>query len=211
VAEGTLNRGEIQLRWKPANNSDIVYSRLYRRETGSDSASMIADKVYGSSYLDKTVASGKRYYYFVRLVDKSNYEYDASSEASATSFTEKSTSQTSAQTPAPAQTAKPVAPVVPAKPKASSAKSYAYGRPRMANLKLEAALANDLRKALIKKLGAKKVPARLNQSLIKAYIYGGYNFDELARTLIGGKGLVHPSVRAADWRKSAEYQKRKKS
>ena len=79
----------------------------------------------------------------------------------------------------------------------------------MANLKLEAALANGLRQKLIKKLGAKKVPARLNPVLVRAYIYGGYVIDEIAHTVVNGPGLVHPIIRAGPWRKSAEYKRKR--
>ena len=208
AAEGTLNRGEIQLRWKLPSYSDITYARVYRRLSGAESSAMIADKVYGSSYLDKGVEVGKNYYYIIRLVDKSGYEYEAGPEKNATSFTEKSTSASPAaanKTPAPSPAAKPKTPAAPAK-----SKTYAYNRPRMTNLRLEAALANDLRRFLIKQLGAKKVPRRINPVLIRAYIYGGYSIAEIAHTIINGPGLVHPSIRAVDWRKSQEYQKHKK-
>lgn len=203
VAEGTLNQGEIQLRWTMPNYSEIAYSRVYRRLDPAASAGMIADKVYGSSYLDKGVELSKRYYYFVRLVGKDGYEYEAGSEVNAVSFTRKSTSASNSQNRKTTATV----PAAVAKPKATVVKSYAYGRSRMTNLKLEAALANNLRKALIKKLGAKKVPARLGQTLIKAYIYGGYNVAEIANTITNGPGLVHPTIQAYLWRRSAEYKR----
>lgn len=208
TAEGTLNRGEIRLRWKFPDSSEIAYSRVYRRLNPTDTAAMIANKVYANSFIDKGAEGGKRYYYFIRLVNKSGYEYEAGAQVSATSFTEKSTSSTSTSSPTP--TAKPTAPASPAKPAAVSAKAYAYNKPRLANLKLEAALANNLRKQLVKKLGPKKVPVRLNSNLIKAYLYGGYVIDEIVDTIINGPGLVHPAVRAVEWRKSAEYKKHKK-
>ncbi|OGY91298.1 MAG: hypothetical protein A3H70_03085 [Candidatus Komeilibacteria bacterium RIFCSPLOWO2_02_FULL_48_11] len=210
-AGGTLNRGEIQLRWKLPNSSDIAYSRVYRHLDSADTAAMIADKVYVNSFLDKGAEGGKRYYYFIHLVDKSGYEYEAGAQVSGVSFTEKSTStppatngKTSLSTP-PVAANKAKAPAKTPVP----AKTYAYGRPRMANLKLEAALANGLRQKLIKKLGAKKVPARLNPVLVRAYIYGGYVIDEIAHTVVNGPGLVHPIIRAGPWRKSAEYKRKR--
>lgn len=210
-AGGTLNVGEIQLRWKLPSYSGISFARIYRRLDGTDTKSMIANKVYGSSYLDKNIQAGKKYYYFIRLVDKNGYEYEASTESGASSFVEKSTGTIISNTTN--QNTKPVT------PKATTTKSsvapktnnaYAYGRPRMTNLKLETALANDLRAKLVKQLGAKKVPRKLNSMLIRAYLYGGYSVAEIADTIINGPGLVHPTILAFYWRESDQYQSRKK-
>lgn len=202
TAEGTINAGEILLRWDLSRDDRIAYSRVYRRRTESGEPGQIADRVAGSSYLDKTAKAGERYYYIIRLVGKDGSEYQPSEQASAAAFDPANRSQSTIPSVS-------VAPVKTTPPRAPAAGGYAYGKPRMTNLRLEAALTNNLRRALIKKLGARPVPRTLPPVLVKAYLYGGYTIDEIAATIKTGPGLVHPSIRAVEWRRGAEYQRKR--
>lgn len=205
TAEGTIKAGEILLRWKQPSDNRVVYGRIYRRASESGEAGQIADRVPGSSYLDKIANPGQRYYYFVRLVGKDGTEYQPSEQVSATAFDPANRSQgftptgpTIIRPATPANTVSAPAPV-----------AYAYGKPRLANLALETALTNNLRRALIKKFGVKAAPRRINPVLVKAYLYGGYTIDEIADTIQNGPSLVHPNIRAVEWRGSRDYQRRR--
>ena len=211
TAEGTTKAGEILLRWRLPAGNKIAYSRIYRSLSPTGEAGQIADKVTGSSYLDKNAIAGQRYYYLVRLVGKDALELPASEQKNAVAFDPANRSQGSfAASAKPTKLSAPASPVPAKSAPSSGAKIYAYGKPRLADLSLEAALGNNLRRALVKRLGANRVPRVLNSTLVRAYLYGGYTIDEISRTIIQGPGLVHPGIRAVEWRKSAEYQKKNK-
>lgn len=203
-AEGTVNSGEVLLRWRLPSDSRVSFARVYRSLSANGEPAQIANRISGSSYLDKLAVPGQRYYYTVRLVGKDGAEYQASDQVNAAAFDPANRSQ--GFTPTGPTIIRPAGPDNAA---SALAPEYAYGKPRLANLALEAALSNNLRRALIKKLGVKAVPRVLHRSLIKAYIYGGYTIDEIASTLTAGPGKVHPSIRAVEWRQSREYWRKK--
>ena len=211
TAEGTTKAGEILLRWRLPADSKIAYSRIYRSLSPTGEAGQIADKVAGSSYLDKTAIAGQRYYYVARLVGKDALELPPSEQKNATAFDPANRSQRPIlEGTKPAKISAPATPLPVKSAPSAGTKVYAYAKPRLGDLALEAALANNLRQALIKRLGANRVPWILNPTLVRAYLYGGYAIDEISRTITQGPGLVHPAIRAVEWRKSAEYQKKNK-
>lgn len=192
TAEGTTVAGEILLRWRLPGDDRVAYSRVYRSLTANGEPGQIVDRLTAASYLDKDIKTGQRYYYTIRLVGKDGTEYQPSDQASATAYDPANRSQ-GATTPSRQSTTTP--------------KAYAYGKPRMSNLRLEAALAKNLRRFLVKKLGARRVPRTLHPVLVKAYLYGGYAVDEIADTIVNGPGLVHPAIPAVIWRRSPEYKR----
>lgn len=230
AADGTPRSGEINLHWRAPDSSTIAYGRIYRSEREGEPGGMMADKVYGSSFLDKLAQGGKRYYYIVRLVDKDGTEYQGAPQVSATPFTQAAVSaaveeekksspagmtkkapktsvdknKTKAGKPATSAN-KPPAPQSAVKPPI-----YAYGQPRLTDLKKEAELALKLREELRKALKGKMPPPRLWPKLVKQYIYGGYAAWEIAEDLKFGPGLVHSTLPAAKWRTMWGYGKHKK-
>lgn len=78
---------------------------------------------------------------------------------------------------------------------------YSYGKPRLGSLSMESNLASSLRTELEKRLGGSlNISADHWQTLVKAYIYGGYSIEEIKATIVNGAGSVHPSIPAKTWR-----------
>lgn len=230
AADGTPRPEEINLHWRAPDSSTIAYARIYRSEREGEAGGMMADKVYGSSFLDKLVQGGKRYYYIVRLVDKDGAEYQGAPQVNATPFTQAAVSaavEEEKKSP-PAGTTKKAPKTSVDKNKTKAGKSatsankpsalqsavkppiYVYGQPRLTDLKKEAGLALKLREELRKALKGKMPLPRLWPQLVKQYIYGGYAAWEIAEDLKFGPGLVHPTLLAAKWRTMWGYGKHKK-
>jgi hypothetical protein len=53
----------------------------------------------------------------------------------------------------------------------------------------------------------KKLNAQNIETLFLAYLYGGYNLDEIMDTIENGPRAVHPTIPASRWRSSKNYQK----
>ena len=79
---------------------------------------------------------------------------------------------------------------------------FSYGRPRLKSPSMEKDLAVKLKAELETRLGRSiGVHAKDWDTIVNAYIYGGYSIDEIKNTLVYGPGMVHPTIPASSWRK----------
>ncbi len=83
-----------------------------------------------------------------------------------------------------------------------------YSQKRL-SLDLEQTLARQLKEKLEHILGQGKIGVSSENwpILVNAHIYGGYAATEIAHTIKNGPLVVHPTIPAAVWRGSADYQK----
>ncbi|TSC56772.1 MAG: hypothetical protein G01um101418_173 [Parcubacteria group bacterium Gr01-1014_18] len=86
-------------------------------------------------------------------------------------------------------------------------KIFAYGKPRVEDLKTEQSAALKLKSELVKILGAKnlKISDKNWSSLVNAYVYGQYPIPAIARSIQLGGYTVHPQIAFGEWKKSGDY------
>ena len=78
---------------------------------------------------------------------------------------------------------------------------WAYDKPRVTDLRIEQKEAAYLKAELTRRLGyAPNISATNWNTLIKAFVYGGYTVSEIQNTVQYGPGLVHPTIPAYKWR-----------
>jgi hypothetical protein len=78
---------------------------------------------------------------------------------------------------------------------------WAYEKPRVSDLRIEQREAMYLKAEITRRLGRVPQVSDTNwNTLIKAFVYGGYTVSEIQNTVQYGPGLVHPVIPAYKWR-----------
>ena len=71
--EGVMSQvhdGVIEISWKQGTESDLSFYSVYRSETENGEYEKIAEKLKNLNYLDRSIQSGKTYYYKVAVQDE---------------------------------------------------------------------------------------------------------------------------------------------
>ncbi|MBU2576024.1 hypothetical protein KKF64_02975 [Patescibacteria group bacterium] len=85
-AQATGKSGEIKLKWTIPSSSNFSFARIYRGTKSEAGNSLVADKIKGTSFIDKKLDDGFTYYYTIRTVSKNGTEGARSDEVYAASF-----------------------------------------------------------------------------------------------------------------------------
>ena len=75
--------GRVRLLWEMAPESDVAGYRVFRQAPGEEFQTLTPELVTGSEFLDRDVASGTTYVYFVTAVDGADNQSEASKATTA--------------------------------------------------------------------------------------------------------------------------------
>ncbi|MCX6739787.1 MAG: hypothetical protein NTZ49_00990 [Candidatus Parcubacteria bacterium] len=78
--------------------------------------------------------------------------------------------------------------------------NWAYEKPRVYDLQIEQQEAAYLKAQLTKRIGKLSLSESNWNTLIKAFVYGGYSVSEIQHDIVYGPGKVHPTIPAWKWR-----------
>lgn len=62
---------EVEINWNNPSVEDFAFARIYRSTLPGQTGKLIADKIYGSEYVDTDITPGVEYFYTVTAVDLS--------------------------------------------------------------------------------------------------------------------------------------------
>jgi len=72
--------GRVRLLWQPSSSTDTEGYWIYRQDPGAGFAAVNTELVLGSEYLDRELASGLTYRYYILAVDAKGNQSEASEE-----------------------------------------------------------------------------------------------------------------------------------
>ena len=221
--------------WTDPPEADFYRVEILRNDGGSSPVTGIVRAIVEKAvqrFEDREVSAGETYRYILRAVDLA-YNTTLSPEYSVIIQVTATTSQVTTSPPAGAEslplpaglpahagTTAPAPPVATTPPlhgeqEHISPGTFAYGAARVRSLTIEQGLARVLAKELDALLPGvfnrlfHQATAKSKQwwyTYVNAYVYGGYTFEEMKQAARFGGKTVHPTISAAQWRSSPDYQ-----